>query len=67
MPPSRYVSAGRLQHMVLYLMAAVAVLVGAEVVVRLLDLPQAARRILVALWWVALPVGGWLVWRRAPH
>lgn len=53
--------------MVLYLMAAVAVLVGAEVVVRLLDLPQAARRILVALWWVALPVGGWLVWRRAPH
>lgn len=67
MPPSRYVSADRLLRMVIYLTAAVAVLIGADVAMRALGSSIDVRRTVSALWFVALPIGGWLVWRHGAH
>ena len=67
MPPSRYVSADRLLGMVVYLAAAVAVLIAADLAMRALGSAFAVRRAVALIWLVALPVGGWLVWRHRGH
>lgn len=67
MPPSRYVSADRLMRMIIYLAVAVAVLIGADVAMRALGSSLVVRRAVAALWFLALPVGGWMVWRGESH
>jgi hypothetical protein len=67
MPPSRYVSADRLMRMVVYLAVAVAVLIGADVAMRALGSSITVRRAVAALWFLSLPVGGWMVWRGQSH
>lgn len=67
MPPSRYVSAERLMRMVVYLALSVAVLIGADVAMGAMGSSLAVRRAVTVIWIVALPLGGWLVWRRGRH
>ncbi|MDZ7779610.1 MAG: hypothetical protein U5R14_06675 [Gemmatimonadota bacterium] len=64
MPPSRYVSADRLLRMLAYIAVAVVVLVAADAVFRVFGSPQAVRRTFAVIWIVALPLGGWWLWRR---
>lgn len=64
MPPSRYVSANRLKHMLVYAAVAVGALVAADVAFRVFGVPQMMRRAFALIWVLALPLGGWWVWRR---
>ncbi len=61
MPESRFVSAGRLKPLIAYCAVAfVTLLVLAE-----LAPGGRMRGVLVALWIVLFPLGGWLVFRRS--
>jgi len=63
-PKSRYVSATSLKPLLVYLVGAVIVLVGVDVTVRALRLPAYLLTLGVLVWIVALPWGGWIVWKR---
>ena len=67
MPPSRYVSADRMLGVVTYLAVAVAVLIAGDFAMRALGSAMEVRRVFAVIWLVALPVGGWWVWRRRGH
>jgi uncharacterized protein (DUF2062 family) len=67
MPPSRYVSAERLMRMLVYLALSVAALIGVDVAMGAMGSSLAVRRTVTVIWIVALPLGGWLVWRSGRH
>lgn len=64
MPPSRYVSSGRLMRMLVYVAAAILVLVVTDGVLRDIAVDQGVRRGFVLAWMIALPLAGWWVWRK---
>lgn len=64
MPPSRYVSSGRLMRMLVYVAAAILVLVVTDGVLRDIAVDEGVRRGVVLAWMVALPLVGWRVWRK---
>lgn len=49
--------------MVVFLTSAVVLLVGLDIGLRALGSSQAARLVLVAGWFVLLPLIGWRVWK----
>ena len=63
MPPSRYVSSQRLLRLTVFLTVAFVILTVLGLGLRALESPPVMRRVLVLAWLVALPVGGWWVWK----
>ena len=63
MPPSRYVSSHRLLRLTVFLTVAVVVLTALALGLGAMGSPPAMRRLLVLVWLLVLPVGGWWVWK----
>ena len=63
MPPSRYVSSHRLLRMTVFFPAAVVLLTVLALGLGVMGASASTRRVLVLTWLVALPVGGWWVWK----
>ena len=65
MPKSRIVEARRLRPLILFTLVAYAALIVAFVVVDAASAPGWVRRLLVVLWFFAVPAGWWTLWRRS--